>query len=366
LATAPASAVTEPAGLATAARVPTGFRATSITWLDPHEGWVLGAAPCGQSMCSGVLHTTDGGNHWRHIGGLNARIAQIGEAKQPGVTEIRFADDSLGWAFAPELVRTRDGGHTWSRAAIPGNGKQVFDLAADPQVIVAVVSPCAWANFCDRPLSLWRARPQHPGRWHRVDVTLPPGVRADVSVYGATVYVVDPQQDMLSGGRDRFYVSTDGGRHFARRAAPCEQQPGVPMVQTAPTSGTDVAVLCVGNPHMSDSLKYVYRSHDAGRTFHYAGTMPVHGYQSQLAASPRGHLAVASTSDGSFIYINLHGDTHWRMVWASSDGGAGWNDITYVTDRTGWVVRGPLSWFGGRGKLYVTHDAGHSWYIVHW
>jgi len=93
--------------------------------------------------------------------------------------------------------------------------------------------------------------------------------------------------------------------------------------------------------------------------------MGAYGYQSQLAVSRSGNLAVASVSDGSFIYINnTHGGTRWTMVWASSDGGAGWNDIHYVTDREAWIVRGAPSWLlNGPGKLYVTHDAGKNWYI---
>jgi photosystem II stability/assembly factor-like uncharacterized protein len=93
--------------------------------------------------------------------------------------------------------------------------------------------------------------------------------------------------------------------------------------------------------------------------------MGAYGYQSQLAVSRSGNLAVASVSDGSFIYINnTYGGTAWTMVWASSDGGTGWNDIHYVTDREAWIVRGAPSWLlDGPGKLYVTHDAGKNWYI---
>jgi hypothetical protein len=59
-------------------------------------------------------------------------------------------------------------------------------------------------------------------------------------------------------------------------------------------------------------------------SYRYAGMMGANGYQSQLAVSRSGDLAVASVSDGSFIYINnTRGGTTWTTVWASSDGGAG-------------------------------------------
>jgi hypothetical protein len=49
------------------------------------------------------------------------------------------------------------------------------------------------------------------------------------------------------------------------------------LVDVAPNSDTNVALLCVGNPGMSDADKRVLRSTDTGQTTSPAGTMPVHG-----------------------------------------------------------------------------------------
>jgi hypothetical protein len=43
------------------------------------------------------------------------------------------------------------------------------------------------------------------------------------------------------------------------------------------------------------------------------------------------------------------------------DGGAGWNDILYTTNKDAWVVHAPVGLFQGPGELYVTHDAGMTW-----
>lgn len=361
--------VASPGAAAGTVAVPKGFAANSITWITRLHGWALGRAPCGTKACTHVIDSTDGGKTWRRVGGLAAPIARTGFPDRPGVTEIRFATARVGYAFAPDLFRTSNGGQTWSRMTIPGGGRQVFDLAANASTAFALVSACRWAEFtpnCRTQLSLWRANTHSGNGWTRVRLRLPWSTRGDVAVHGRSVYVVDPQED-ITGGRDRFYASTDGGRRFAARGVPCDKPatPGVVLVQVVPTSAENVALLCVGNPGFSKAQKFVYTSTDAARSYRYAGTMGVYGYQSQLAVSRSGNLAVASVSDGSFIYINdTHGGTTWTMVWASSDGGIGWNDIQYVTDTEAWVVRGVPSWLdNGPGKLYVTHDSGKDWYI---
>lgn len=75
---------------------------------------------------------------------------------------------------------------------------------------------------------------------------------------------------------------------------------------------------------------------------------------------------MASQSDGSFLYLNnTKGGRSWTRVGATGDGGAGWNDITYVNNHVAGVIRGPLAGpsFSERGKLYVTRDSGRTWYL---
>src|SRR5215471_17472442 len=48
--------------------VPASFKANSVTWVSAQRGWVLGAARCGQSTCSDVIGTSNGGKTWQLIG----------------------------------------------------------------------------------------------------------------------------------------------------------------------------------------------------------------------------------------------------------------------------------------------------------
>jgi photosystem II stability/assembly factor-like uncharacterized protein len=344
---------------AAGAPVPPGFQASSVTWLSPQLGWALGAVPCGHSTCSDVIGSTDGGTTWHQAGASPVPIANLGKDR-PGVTGIRFATVAVGWAFGPLLLRTDDGGRSWARQPIPGGGKQVLDLAASSTVAYAIVSDCAFGRgLCGKPLSFWRTTPG-AGTWTRVRLNLPQQVAADVAVHGKTVYVVDSQFEF--GHPDVFYASTDG-RSFSPRRVPCANAKDIGLVQAVPTSATHVAMLCDGNPGFSKAIKTVYTSTDTGRTDTFHGRMGLFGIQAQLAVSPTGKLAVASWSDGSFIYLN---DTHartWSMVEGIGDGGAGWNDITYVTRSTAWVVYGPAG-LTGIGQLWVTHDGGQHWGAV--
>jgi len=341
------------------ASVPAGFEANSVTWLSAQRGWVLGAAACGKNACAEVIGTTDAAMTWRLIGTVGAPIAEFGG--RPGITEIRFATPAVGWAFATYLFRTSTGGKFWARVPIPGGGKQVLALAAGPTQTYAVVTGCAWgAGICPRPLSFWRIPTGGRGGWTRIPLRLPPNDGADVAVFGATVYVLDEQ--LQFGRPDVFYASTDG-RHFTARPAPCNHAKDLALIQAVPMSADRVAMLCDGNPGFSKAVKTVYVSADTGKTDTYAGQMGLFGIQAQLAASPSGNLAVASTSNGSFIYIN---DTHkqaWTMVEGIGDGGAGWNDITYVTNSQAWVVYRPAD-SSGTGQLWATHDAGLHWSIA--
>jgi photosystem II stability/assembly factor-like uncharacterized protein len=348
-----------PAGSGPSVAVPAGFRANADTWLTARQGWLLGDAPCGTAACSDVLGTTDGGTTWHLAGTINAPIASLGKGT-PGITEVRFATPSVGWAFGigAFLFQTTNGGRSWARIPVPGGARQVLGLAAGPAGAYAVTSYCILGRaLCPHPLGFWRAGTQPGSTWTPVALNLPKNNTADVAVLGKTVYVVDNQ--LYFGGADKFYASTDG-LHFTARPAPCPHSRDLALFQAVPMSATRVALLCDGNPGFSKAVKTVYVSADTGKTDTYAGQMGLFGIQAQLAASPSGNLAVASWSDGSFIYTNDTQATTWSMVEGIGDGGAGWNDISYVSDTRGWVVYGPAD-FSDIGQLWVTRDSGQHW-----
>jgi hypothetical protein len=342
---------------------PPGFLAQSTSWVDKSNGYLLGSAPCGSKTCSDVLGTTDGGKTWSLLGHPHAPIIQAGQ-EHSGISEVRFGTTSTGWAFAPLLRHTDDGGVTWTEESIPGDQGQVLSLATTVNGAWAVVSPCKWGHFgaCRKqPLTLWRTLEPSSTHWMKIQ-TLPYNFAANIAALGTTVYVVDPQLEF--GGDDVLLYSSDGVT-FDTRTAPCDHSQDLELLQAVPTSATTVALLCDGDPGFSKAVKSVYVSTDTGQTDKYRGTMGLYGIQAELAASPSGNLAVASWSDGSFMYINdsEHGKT-WQMPEGIGDGGLGWNDVVYVTNKEAYVVYSPVSQFEPQGQLWVTHDAGRSWQVV--
>jgi hypothetical protein len=336
-------------------RAPAGFRAQSIAWISSTNGRMLGTVPCARGMCTTVLGTSDGGDTWSLRGTMAAPLAQPGE---PGVTRIRFADDLHGWAFGPSLVVTSNGGRSWKRDPLPGGGRQVIALGADRGVVYVVVSPCRIGQpeyKCKEPSTLWRAKADGE-LWHQVPVDLPVTFVAVLAVHGKTAYLAVPR---LAPEPDVFSATVDG-RQWTSRPSPCLKDQDEALVDVAPMSDRGVALLCLGDPGFGKSVKRAFRSDDTGFTTSPAGTAPLQGIASQLAATHDGTMALASWSSGSWIYRNGGGET-WTTAVERADGGAGWNDIAFTTNTVGFVVYAPAAWADGAGELWKTVDAGAHW-----
>jgi photosystem II stability/assembly factor-like uncharacterized protein len=344
-----------PASLAapTGTAIPTGFRAQSLSWVSPQQGWMLGSGPCGQTTCTTVVGTTDGGGTWNTLGTMSAPLTL---ERQRGVTQIRFADALHGWAFWPSLWATSDGGVTWKRQVPPGGGRLVPALAGDSDAVYAVVSPCRLNHLCHYAPALWRTT-DDGGSWAQVPVSLPRYQGAVLAVHGLVAYLVVPA--LPGSGEDVLDVTVDG-QNWSARPDPCDPSNDETLVDVAPISDTKVALLCVGDPGFSHAVKRVLRSDDAGQTTQPAGTTPLPGIVSELAAAPDGTLVVESWSDGSWIYRNAGGHS-WTTPVSLADLGQGWNDIVFTTDQVGWVVHGPAASPWLPGELWETQDGGVTW-----
>jgi hypothetical protein len=342
--------------------VPAGFRAQSITWLTPDHGWVLGAAPCGTRTCAGVIETIDAGTTWHWVGNAGAPLATPGEPGIPGITDIRFTDEQHGWEFGPSLYATDDGGRTWHAAALPPHTDRLVAFAVDPVAAYAMISPCSIdrpLDHCHFPTTLWRMA-AGSGSWTQLAVDLPVSFAGVIRLRQPDVYVVAQRFPPES---DVFMVSTDGATTFSPRSSPCQPGRDEMLVDVAPVDASRVALLCVGDPGFSKSVKRVFRSNDTALTDASAGTAPLDGIESELAPItdlPGAPLLVASTSYGSFMYRNDGGQS-WTEPLAIADGGQGWNDPTFTSATTAYVVHAPAARPDFAGELLVSHDAGATW-----
>jgi photosystem II stability/assembly factor-like uncharacterized protein len=348
---APASAG---ASTGTGPTQPEGFAAQSIAWVSPSRGWMLGSGPCGARSCREVLATTNGGHTWVLRGKVRAPLSPYGHR---GVTELRFANRQIGWAYGPALQATADGGATWSPEAIPGDGRRVLTMTADTTAAYLVESACKPnrpLSHCRRRSELWTSQPPGAG-WTQVPLNLPVSNQALLASIGRVAYVAIPR---FYPDRDVLYVTVDGTT-WQQRRVPCSKPRDETLTSVAPIARQRVALLCIGDPGIGKSVKRVFRSNDAARTLRSAGTAPLWGITSQLAAAPDGTLALATSSAGSWIYRNTAGSA-WTTAADEADGGVGWNDIGFTTERIGFVIHGPEAFFGP-GELWGTTDGGASW-----
>jgi hypothetical protein len=332
------------------------FHAQSMSWASSQLGWLLGSVACGQAFCTTVVRTINGGTSWSSVGSIAAPLSYEDNA---GVSELRFADATHGWAFGPALWASGDGGATWQQQALAG-GRPVIALAADAQGAYAVASSCDFnqdSTTCKHGATLWHAAPG--GVWVQASVRLLITTEAMLAVHGTTAYVVVATPGSPDG--DTFEATTDGA-HWADRADPCDVADGEYLSSVAPISDTQVALLCQGDIGFGYADKQAFRSSDAGVTTTPAGTLPQYGIVSQLTASPAGTLVASSFSIGSWIYRNGAGET-WTTSEDLGDGGIGWNDITFTTNQTAFVVHGPATCCGehGVGELWKSTDGGLTW-----
>jgi photosystem II stability/assembly factor-like uncharacterized protein len=336
------------------------FHAQSQSWTSPDDGWLMGSVPCAQGSCTTVVRTTDGGMTWKTLGTLGAPLT-LEDAT--GVTEVVFADNLHGWAFGPALWATNDGGATWQQQASPaGSGLPVMALAGDATAAYVAVSACPFGQGltnCKSRATLWRTTPG-AGTWTQVSVKLPVAIEATLAVHGTVAYLGIP--GIATATSTDAFVATVDGQGWSTRPTPCSAADGEYLSGIAPWSDTNVALLCQSDIGFGKAEKRVVRSSDTALTTSSAGTLPLYGIISHLAAAPDGTLVVSSYSIGSWIYRNAGGET-WTTSEDLGDGGLGWNDVTFTTDQTAFVIHGPAFCCGdnGTGELWKSGDGGTTW-----
>src|SRR4051794_1066930 len=103
-------------------------RIADLTFVGDDVGWALGSADCvgGRGRCTAVLRTTDG-THWTGMSGAAFNVIDVKGCADPCVTNLRFANGLVGYAFGPSAFYvTTDGGRSWHRR--PGGAIQLETL----------------------------------------------------------------------------------------------------------------------------------------------------------------------------------------------------------------------------------------------
>jgi photosystem II stability/assembly factor-like uncharacterized protein len=342
----PPPTATSPASTPAGGPVPSGFAATSVTFVSADEAFVLGTAPCAVKPCTSIARTLNRGATWV---GLPAPVVPLGtayntSASQAAAWGIRFASPEQGFVFGNGLWETTDGGEHWAAAAGPGG--PILDLEVIDGQVLALTSG-----------ALYR-QPLAGGSWSLV-----------TRVSNASVIATQARVAAVLDG-SKVIVTGNGGLSISAEATPCTTL-GVAEPSSVAVTGPDsLALLCAGGAAMGSVQKTVYVSDDLGAQWTKAGSPPMGGDPAGLSAGTPGQIVVSAESGASELYYSADGGGQWSTAWSAGDGGMGFNDLGFTTTSDGVVVRGPAISDGngeGRpGQLLLTSDGGATWQTVTW
>ena len=375
---------------------PGNFQPTSVTFVGNGKGGVIGAVigqagtpgDCATSVCTSLAGTSDYGQNWY---GVSAPVAP-GPTGDAGVSQIRFATLSDGWAYGPALYETTRGGWPWKPEDT--YGQHVIDIEAVSTRAFAVFGTCTgtgadYAANCTS-YSLWTSVAgsttwtpvQVPTGYQQLTSTSPASSAAPKLIIagGTTAYLLTPSGEVLSG-------PTSGGSWQAVGQAPCSpgpgsasakasQSPAVPGSATqssAPATGsgtqgsasqgygaefaTGTQLLLSCESQAAAAQVTLYTSTDGAR-WHRAGSLTVPGTPTSLASAASGQAVLATTGG---IEYSANGGRTWqaaKYTGAGSGPPGGFSYVGMTTAAQGVAVPADST----LGEIYVTADGGSTWY----
>jgi hypothetical protein len=348
-----------------ASPVPANFQPTSVTFVGPNVGAVIGQAgtpgQCATRYCTSLAGTSDYGANWY---GVNAPVTGAPDGSS-GVSQIRFLNTRDGWAFGPGLWVTHNGGASWTPEQT--SGLRVTDLETAGDMAFALFASCTgtgsdYGSGCTS-FSLQESA-DSGDQWTPVpgasaSLSAPAGQPGSASLVltASSGYLLAPTGELLSG------PLTGAAWTVAGAALPC--QPGAPGSAGQPTSAllaadpVQLILLCTSPaPGTDTQLKSVYQSTDGGAQWSATGTPPATGIATSLAAQTGGGLLLA-TDAGIFRSVN-NGST-WQLAQASPAGAAagqaGFSYVGMTSFQNGVALPADPSLH----QVFTTGDGGSTW-----
>jgi hypothetical protein len=363
----PVPSVPAPASLVNHGPLPANFQPTSITFIGPHTGAVIGQAGtkghCFTSYCTSLAGTDDYGRSWF---GVSAPRTGPPDGSS-GVGQLRFLDTDNGWAFGPQLWVTHDAGAHWAEE--PTGGMRVIDLEAAGSRAFALLATCtgsgvSFGTACTS-VSLYTSS-KTGDRWQRVSGpagSLPPAAAggpaaASLVLAGGRGYLLAPSGELLTG------PLTGAAWTIADAQVPCS--PGPPGAGGQPTgalmaagSGQLVLVCTSAASAAGDSqTKIVMVSSNGGTSWSTAGDGPLPGIATSVAAA-QGNVVVLATDAG--LYLSTNGGVSWKLARPGpprAEAGARGFGYVGMTSATQGVA---LPADAGLHEVFITTDGGSTW-----
>jgi hypothetical protein len=348
--------------------VPPNFQPTSVTFVGPAIGAVIGQAGnpghCATAYCTSLAGTSDYGSTWY---GVSA--PKTGEPDGSfGVGRVRFLNTSDGWAFGPQLWVTHDGGATWTQENT--GGQRVIGLETAGNRAFAVLAKCTgsgpdYAAKCTA-VSLYTSGASSD-QWQPVSGPVsglgPPAgqetpVSASLVLTGTQGYLLAPSGELLTG------PLTGGAWTVASDQAPC--LPGLPWPDGEPTgallaaNASGLVLVCTSatDTAANTQVKSIAESSNDGVTWSSHQPVTAQGIATSVATQGQGSLVALATDTG--IYLSS-GGSDWQLAQGSPGGAAadegGFSYVGMTTPLDGVALPADP----GLHEVFITTDGGSTW-----
>ena len=325
-------------------------------------GWSLTYDPSNKNR---VLRTTAGVTYWQDV-------TPAIDTQYPIIDGTDFLDPLTAWMavdIAPHLFvyRTHDGGQTWQKAQLPGQGVgpgQLFFLNAQVGWILLGEGAAAGSEAVDvlhtsDGGATWKIISVSDYNTVNNPTALPfGGDKSGLSFVNETT-------GWATGftAADNFawlYVTHDGGATWRHQAIPLPAN--AVQISTFPPvffSATD-GLLPVIIPSLAGQTIDIYITRDAGASWSATGPVPASATAGTMDFVDAMHGWIASNTDDvssnqyitSTVYSTSDGGEHWTAHRVKL--GADMSTIDFASPTQGWAIDGLYS-------LYQTTDGGQTW-----
>jgi photosystem II stability/assembly factor-like uncharacterized protein len=342
-------------GVGTSAKPAGGLQTMrALHMLDASTGWVLTEHT--------VLHTIDGGVHWKNVTPPGTTLSQSSIADFPTASIASVATPKVD-AATTRVMTTADGGQTWQQATLqmPSVRKISFIDAQHGWILAAVRPPGGAAE----PVIVFRTT--DGGKiWVNVATALfadtTPAGRLPYGGQKSGLHFLNASTGWVTGSVTLpnlawLYVTHDGGSTWQQQAL--RMPSGVSSAKLSILSPTffsvaDGVLPVVFSHDTTDSAfaTAIYVTHNAGNT--WQSTVPVSAALRILAFADTQHWW---GTDGTMLYRTDDGGKHWMQLSPS----ANFKNIAqldFVSDTIGWAIstKAPAS-----STLLKTVDGGRTW-----
>lgn len=287
---------------------PTGTTAEfrGLVAVDAKTVWASGSGGV-------VIHTTDGGTHWR--------VDTIPGATGLFLTDISAFDGREAWVAGTDfrggsaaIYHTADSGRTWERQWALTDSKIFLDAIAfaDPTCGLALSDPI------DGRVTLFRT--QDGSTWQRVDPALFPAIlpsEASFAASGTALTVQGKEAWFVTGGgaRARVFHSPDFTAAIPRWTVADTPLPGNTTTGLFGVAFRDLMHgIAVGGDyqHAADSSANVVGTNDGGATWTVTGRTIPAGVRYGTAYLPGTTTLIAPAPSGTGISIDE--GRSWRLL----------------------------------------------------